>query len=118
MLQSNQHLVSPALTIIYMIGAFIGAFSCVYLMQMSGQSVADRMDPGWLRRLRRCGYTSVALSLLYGANFVAKEDTAPWLPNVMLVWAVSLSLAVAIIAVRRRAPASHALIRAGIVNPE
>lgn len=104
------------LTNLYVIGACVGALATVYLMQLSWRSEADMMDPPWLRNARRLSLAWLALSLLYGADYVARSIAAPWLPNVLLVWCVLASVALRIVAVNLRAPAVHRMVAMGLLK--
>lgn len=104
------------LTLLYVTGAIAGALSTTFLMQLSWQSDADRMDASWLRNARRVSLAVVALSLLYGASYVAREIAAPWLPNVLLVWSVAVSVSLRIAAIKLRAPMHHRMVAAGLIR--
>lgn len=104
------------LTLVYVAGAIAGALSTTFLMQLSWQSDADRMDPPWLRNARRLSLGALALSLLYGASYVAREIAAPWLPNVLLVWSVAVSVSLRIAAIKLRAPVHHRMVAVGLIK--
>ena len=110
------HPVQFDLAMFYIIGALIGCFATVTLMQKTWQSDADQMDPSWLRHIRRATLAVIALSMLYGADYVARESAQPWLPNVLLVWAVTCSMVFRIVAIIRRAPLFHKIVEAGFIK--
>lgn len=107
-----------ALTLLYIFGAYLGAIALMFMMQLASQSDADRMDPVWLRYARRAGSVAVALSLLYGADYVAYEPLAPWPPSILIVWTVTASVIIRIVEIKLRAPFVGRMVAVGIIKAD
>lgn len=96
----NHDLVS--LTPAFQLLAGIGGCACVFLMQLTHYEAEDKVDPPWIRNVRRLSLMLLALSLCWAAYYSTTLKWEPWPPVVGMVAALDMLIGIRIFAIRAR----------------
>lgn len=80
---------SADLSLINGILTFIGLFSTVYVMQLSHLSGMIRW-PTWLQVMSRVGFVLLVWGMLWSLSFSFQKGWQPWVPMLMVYFAVDI----------------------------
>jgi hypothetical protein len=69
------------LTAVHTVLALTGMFLAVYVMQLTHHEAEDKVDPPFLREIRRLGLGLYALMMLWSLAYSESKQWQPWPPD-------------------------------------
>lgn len=90
------------LTMLHTILTLLGSGLSLYVMGLTGYVHEDREDPPWMQWSRRMVLGAIAMSLLWSLKFSQEKNWQPWPPEMGLIFAVVMMLAIRAVAIHLR----------------
>jgi len=101
-MQIDRLLESFDLTVIHTILTIAGMLLAIYVMQLTSYVNEDFKDPWHIRWSRRASLAFIALALLWSLSYSQTKSWQPWPPEVALIMAIIMMMAVRAFAIHAR----------------